>query len=89
MSKDILNFATEEAFLASMDANFNVDNVLINFLGKKNYNNFLKAIEQCDKKILVALDKFDIISDDFRRNVKDDLKSGNKDIVIEARKSRI
>lgn len=75
---DILNFATEEAFLASMDANFNVDNVLQKLLSKKNYRQLVKAIEKCDKKILVALDKFDAISEDFRRDVKRNLSSGNE-----------
>lgn len=86
MNTDILNYATEKAFLASMDANFNVDNVLKQLFGEKNYCQLLKALEQCDKKILIALDKFDTISDDFRRKVKDDLRSEIPELVADARK---
>jgi hypothetical protein len=86
MNTDILDYATEKAFLASMDANFNVDNVLKQLFGEKNYCQLLKAIEQCDKKILIALDKFDTISDDFRRKVKDDLRSGIPELMADARK---
>ena len=82
----ILKYATEEAFLASMDANFNVDNVLKKILGDSNYRQFVKAIEQCEKKILIALDKFDAISDRFRRQVKDDLQSGSDGLIEDARK---
>ena len=86
MNAEVLDFATEKAFLASMDANFNVNNVIKTFLGKNLYNHFLNAIDQCDKKILLALDKFDTISDDFRRNVKDDLQTDNESLKIDARK---
>lgn len=82
----ILDYATGEAFLASMDANFSVDNVLKDFLGKNVYRPFVKAIEQCEKNILIALDKFDAISDQFRRAVKDDLQSGNETLILKARK---
>lgn len=77
LNTDILDYATEEAFLASMDANCNIDNVLIKLLGKQDYRYLLKAIEQCDKKILIALDKFDTISDDFRRDTKRYMQSSN------------
>lgn len=86
ISTGILKYATEEAFLASMDANFNVDNVLKKILGNSNYRQFVKAIEQCEKKILIALDKFDAISDRFRRQVKDDLQSGSDKLIEDARK---
>lgn len=80
LSTEILNYATEEAFLASMDANFNVDNVMRNFFGKVEYRKLVKAIERCDKKILVALDKFDAISDDFRREAKRERQSNDEKI---------
>lgn len=82
----ILKYATEEAFLASMDANFNVDNVLRKLLGNNNYRHFIKVIEQCEKKVLIALDKFDAISDRFRRKVKEDLRSGNDRLIEDAKK---
>lgn len=83
----VLDYATEKAFFASMDANFNVNNVLIPLFGKKDYNNLISCIEQCDRKILVVLDKFDTISDDFRRKIKQDLNS-NDERVIESAKKR-
>lgn len=83
---DILEYSTNEAFLASMDANFNVENVLKKILGNRNYHQLVKAIEQCEKKILVALDKFDAISDRFRREVKEDLQSNNESLIIDAKK---
>lgn len=86
INNGILKYATEEAFLASMDANFNVDNVLKRILVENNYRSFLKAINQCEKKILIALDKFDAISDRFRREVKEDLQSGNDKLIEDARK---
>lgn len=50
LDTEILTYATEKAFLASIDANFNVENVLKNFLSKDNYRGLLKAIDQCEKK---------------------------------------
>lgn len=84
LKSDILDYATEEAYLASMDANFNVDNVMSKLFGKTEYKKFVKAINQCDKEILIALDNFDTISDDFRRQVKNDLRSSNQEIVLDA-----
>ena len=78
INSNIIDFATEEAFLASMDANFNVHNVLQQLFTRAKYQRLVKAIERCDKKILVALDKFDAISEDFRREVKRNLLSTNE-----------
>lgn len=75
INSGILDFATEEAFLASMDANFNVHNVLNKLFTKTKYNALAKAIDKCDKKILISLDKFDTISEDFRRDTKRNLLS--------------
>lgn len=86
LKADILEYATEEAFLASMDANFNVENVLKGFLGESEYRSLLKAIDQCEKKILIALDKFDTISDDFRRHAKRELQSSDEQIRMEGEK---
>lgn len=76
----LLEHANTEAFLASIDANFNVDNILCDFFGRGIYVQFEKAVEQCNKKILVALDKFDAISDDFRRNIKSDYTSSDEEL---------
>ena len=86
LSTDILEYATEEAFLASMDANFNVENVLKGFLGEQDYRKLLRAIEKCEKKILIALDKFDTISDDFRRNAKREMQSSDVKTRMEGEK---
>lgn len=86
---NILSYATGEAFLASMDANFNVDNVLKDFFKKRDYLCLLNAIEQCDKKILIALDKFDAISDDFRRSAKFEMQSNKESVRLEGEKKVI
>ena len=82
----ILDYATEESFLASMDANFNANNVMIKQFGLKAYKNLVASIEQCDKKILIALDRFDAISDDFRRKIKMDFNSQNEKQIFQAQK---
>lgn len=86
LNETLLDYATEEAFLASMDANFNANNVMSRLFGRRDYNELISCIEQCDKKILVALDRFDAISDDFRRKIKNDLNATNDEIVFDAKK---
>lgn len=86
LNKSILDYATEESFLASMDANFNANNVMSKLFGAKQYKDLVASIEQCEKKILIALDRFDAISDDFRRSIKTDLNSSNADVVFHAKK---
>ena len=66
IKKNIINYATKEAFEASMVANFTVQNVFSSFLGKTLFNNFQKAIAKCEKHIMIALDGFDTLSEDFR-----------------------
>jgi len=64
--KNIVDYATKEAFEASMVANFTVQNVFSSFLGKALFNNFQKAVAKCEKHIMIALDGFDTLSEDFR-----------------------
>ena len=69
VKEKIVHYGSDKVLLASFDANFNVNNVLLMFFGD-DYRLLIKAIEECDKKILIALDKFDTLSDDFRRTTK-------------------
>lgn len=66
ISKNIIDFATARAFEASMVANFTVQNVFRKFLGKSLFKNFQAAVSRCEKRIMVALDGFDTLSEDFR-----------------------
>ncbi len=66
IKKNIVDYATKEAFEASMVANFTVQNVFSSFLGKALFNNFQKAVAKCEKHIMIALDGFDTLSEDFR-----------------------
>lgn len=62
----IVNYATADSFEASMVANFTVQNVFREFLGKKLFNDFQFAVSMCKKHIMIALDGFDTLSEDFR-----------------------
>lgn len=64
--KHIVDFATADAFEASMVANFTVQNVFKKFLGRNLFNNFQLAVAKCEKRIMIALDGFDTLSEDFR-----------------------
>lgn len=66
ISKHIVDFATAKAFEASMVANFTVQNVFSKFLGRNLFNNFQLAVAKCEKRIMIALDGFDTLSEDFR-----------------------
>lgn len=66
----LLNYATEESFYASLVANFSIKNIMENYLDKSLYNSFINALLKCEKKILIALDKFDTLSEDFRQKTK-------------------
>lgn len=64
--KHIVDFATAKAFEASMVANFTVQNVFKKFLGRALFNKFQLAVAKCEKRIMIALDGFDTLSEDFR-----------------------
>ncbi len=66
ISKHIVDFATAKAFEASMVANFTVQNVFKKFFGKNLFSKFQLAVAQCEKRIMIALDGFDTLSEDFR-----------------------
>ena len=66
ISKNIVDFATSKAFEASMVANFTVQNVFRKILGKTLFTKFQLAVARCEKKIMIALDGFDTLSEDFR-----------------------
>lgn len=80
---DILDLSTETSFIPSMVANFTIDNVMKNFWGVSLYNKLIIDISQCEKRILLALDNFNEISDDFRRKAKMGIESGDNKSVLE------
>ena len=63
---NIVDFVTAKAFEASMVANFTVQNIFKKFLGRSLFNNFQLAVAKCEKRIMIALDGFDTLSEDFR-----------------------
>ncbi|MBA2213234.1 P-loop ATPase, Sll1717 family [Sellimonas intestinalis] len=86
ISKYIIDYATPEAFEASMVANFTVQNVFRKFLGKKLFSNFQLAIARCKKRIMIALDGFDTLSEDFRIETNFLLQKENEKDRIEGEK---
>lgn len=62
----IVEDAQLESFLASLVANFHIDNVMKKYFGAVRYEKIRKAIVKCKKNILIALDGFDTLSDKFR-----------------------
>lgn len=67
MKNDILSYIKIKSFDASLVSNFNVNNVMENYFGKSLYTQLKLAIIRCKKKMLIALDGFDTVSDDFRK----------------------
>lgn len=65
-STDVIDHASYESFIPSIIANLTVENILLNFLGQRLYNQYMFAIRKCKKRILIALDGFDTKSDSFR-----------------------
>lgn len=78
LNSGVVDYATDKAFLGSIAANFNVENVMSDFLGKRLYRNFESCLKRCEKKVLIALDKFDAISEDFRRQSRLYMQSKNQ-----------
>ena len=67
LETDILDFSKEDSYETSLVANFTVDNIMKRYFGKNNYNNLKNAIMQCKKYMMIALDGFDRIGDDYRQ----------------------
>lgn len=62
----IIEHSKDESFIASLVANYNIDNVLELYFGKILYKKLKKAILKCRKKVIIALDGFDRVSELFR-----------------------
>lgn len=61
-----LEYADERQIIASFSSKMTSDLVIERFFGGKAINDFLEALRQCKKKILISLDGFDTHSEDFR-----------------------
>lgn len=64
---DILDYSKIESFEASLVANFQIETIMQNYFGKTNYSQLKKAILQCKKDMLVSLDGFNRVGDDYRQ----------------------
>ena len=64
---NIVDFVTAKVGLKHpWVANFTVQNIFKKFLGRSLFNNFQLAVAKCEKRIMIALDGFDTLSEDFR-----------------------
>lgn len=76
----LVGYSHDKSYMASIVANFNVENVMKSYFGEKLYKELKKAILKCKKKIMIALDGFDRVSEYFREttihllNSKDEVK---------------
>lgn len=69
-SKAIDNESAENNLLMSLVANMNVTNILESLFGEKLLLEFVKALNQCERRIIIALDGFDGYADEFRKSTK-------------------
>lgn len=60
--------ADEKTVITSISNNITILKILENFFGKNLLVNYCEAISKCKKKIILALDGFDIDSEEFRRD---------------------
>lgn len=70
LRSEVIDYATQDAFLSSIRVNFNSYNVLRSFLKNRKTTQICRAISKCKKRILISLDGFDTHSDDFRMRTK-------------------
>lgn len=60
------DISEDELLMTSFSGKFTLSSILEKEFGRKNLNEFLTALSQCEKKILISLDGFDTHSEDFR-----------------------
>lgn len=82
IKNDVINYSTETSFIPSIVANLTVDRVMQSFWGKRLYKKLVNGISMCEKNIVLALDNFNAVSDDFRRAAKADIKSGIEASIV-------
>lgn len=76
----LVGYSHDKSYIASLVANFNVENVMKSYFGETLYKKLKSAILKCKKKVMIALDGFDRVSEDFRKttihllNSKDEVK---------------
>jgi hypothetical protein len=87
LKEHLLDKTNIESYLASTVANTTVTNVMHIIFGEELYKDFLSALERCTKRIFIALDGFDTISEDFRMHsnwlLKTHIAEGNDRIEFE------
>ena len=60
------DISEDELLMTSFSGKFTLSGILEKEFSRKDLNEFLSALAQCEKKILIALDGFDTHSEDFR-----------------------
>lgn len=73
----LVEYSKEKSYAASLVANYSIENVLENYFGKVLYGKLKNAILKCKKKVIIALDGFDRVSEHFRLQTISFLNSNN------------
>lgn len=85
---ELVEFSKDKSYAPSLVANCNIEKVLEIYFGSELYKKLKNAILKCKKKVIIALDGFDRVSEDFRKTTISYINSTNSKIQ-EGGKSRL